>query len=81
MRAGGLKLLDTDIFIHAQGGAHKSSKACRALVSSLAPDSSGYTMDTELLLEVIHAYILRGEGAGGSGPLTGLCRCFHSRYQ
>ncbi|MCH7713015.1 MAG: type II toxin-antitoxin system VapC family toxin [Chloroflexi bacterium] len=58
-----MKLLDTNIFIYAQGGPHRYFGACRALVSRLGPDSSSFTIDTELLREVLHVYILRGERA------------------
>lgn len=61
--ADGLKLLDTNIFIYAQGGPHRYSEACRFLVARLVPDSGEYTIDTELLQEVLHVYILRGERA------------------
>ncbi len=37
------------------------AEPCRALVSELAVDSGGYTIDTELLQEILHVYILRGE--------------------
>lgn len=63
--ADGLKLLDTNIFIYAQGGPHRYADACRALVARLGPDSSGYIVDTELLQEVLHVYIVRGERARG----------------
>ena len=32
-------------------------------MANLVPDSSGYTIDTELLQEVLHVYIHRGERA------------------
>ena len=56
-----MKLLDTAIFIYAQGGPHRYYEPCRALVAQLATDSGDYTIDTELLQEVLHVYGLRGE--------------------
>ena len=56
-----MKLFDTAIFIYAQGGPHRYYEPCRALVAQFATDSSGYTIDTELLQEVLHVYGLRGE--------------------
>jgi len=56
-----LKLLDTNIFIYAQGRPHRYSEPCRALVAKLGRDSTDYTIDTELLQEVLHVYIIRGE--------------------
>ena len=61
--ADGLKLLDTNIFIYAQGGPHRYFGACRAIVARLVPGSSDYIIDTELLQEVLRVYILRGERA------------------
>lgn len=61
MLAGGLKLLDANIFIYAQGGQHRYYEACRAIVASMVQDSSEYTVDTELLQEILHVYINRGE--------------------
>ncbi len=56
-----MKLLDTAIFIYAQGGPHRYYGPCRAIVTQLATDSSDYAIDTELLQEVLHVYGLRGE--------------------
>ena len=56
-----MKLLDTAIFIYAQGGPHRYYEPCRAIVTQLATDSSDYTIDTELLQEVLHVYGFRGE--------------------
>ena len=58
-----LKLLDTNIFIYAQGGPNRLFGACRAIVASLGSDSSEYTIDTELLQEILRVYNLRGERA------------------
>ncbi len=56
-----MKLLDTAIFIYAQGSPHRYYEPCRAIVAQLATDSSDYTIDTELLQEVLHVYGHRGE--------------------
>ena len=56
-----MKLLDTAIFIYAQGDPHRYYEPCRAIVTQLATDSSDYTIDTELLQEVLHVYGHRGE--------------------
>ena len=61
--AHNLKLLDTSIFIYAQGGPHRYFGPCRALVTGLGPDSSGYTIDAELLQEILRVYITRGQPA------------------
>ena len=57
----GLKLLDTSIFIYAQGGPHRYYEPCRAIVARLVTDSSDYIIDTELLQEILHVYGFRGE--------------------
>ena len=56
-----MKLLDTAIFIYAQGGPHRYYEPCRTIVTQLATDSSDYTIDTEQLQEVLHVYGHRGE--------------------
>ena len=58
-----MKLLDTGIFLYAQGGPHRYFGPCRALVAGLGPDSSGYTIDAELLQEILRVYIISGERA------------------
>ena len=63
MSADALKLLDTNIFIYAQGGTHRYYEACRTIVAGLLPDSSGYVIDTEVLQEILHVYSARGERA------------------
>ena len=59
--AGDLKLLDTNIFIYAQGRPHRYSEACRTLVARMGPESGEFTIDIELLQEILHVYIHRGE--------------------
>ena len=56
-----MKLLDTNVFVYAQGRPHLYYEPCRALVDKLGDDSSGYTIDTELLREILHVYSVRGE--------------------
>ena len=57
----GLKLLDTSVFIYAQGRPHRYYEPCRDLVERLAEGSGEYTIDVELLQEILHVYTLRGE--------------------
>jgi predicted nucleic acid-binding protein len=56
-----LKLLDTSVFIYAQGKPHRYREPCRVLVERLAKGSGEYTIDVELLQEILHVYTLRGE--------------------
>ena len=56
-----MKLLDTSVFIYAQGRPHRYYEPCRALVGRLAEGSGEYTIDVELLQEILHVYTLRGE--------------------
>ena len=56
-----MKLLDTSIFVYAQGRAHVYYEPCRALVASLETGPSRFTIDAELLQEVLHVYTARGE--------------------
>ena len=39
-----MKLVDTSIFIYAQGRAHPLRESCRALVAGLAADQAGYSV-------------------------------------
>ncbi|MSQ22644.1 MAG: PIN domain-containing protein [Dehalococcoidia bacterium] len=63
MWGGALKLLDTNIFIYAQGQPHRFRDACQMLVASMEEDNSLYAIDTELLQEILHVYSARGERA------------------
>ncbi|MBI4310289.1 MAG: type II toxin-antitoxin system VapC family toxin [Chloroflexi bacterium] len=56
-----MKLLDTNIFVYAQGGPHPYREPCQTLVAALEEHSSEYNVDTELLQGVLHVYSLRGE--------------------
>ena len=56
-----MKLLDTSIFIYAQGGPHAYREPCLSLVSKLTNTSSDYVIDVELLQEILHVYGVRGE--------------------
>ncbi len=59
--AGDLKLIDTSVFIYAQGRPHPYRDSCLALVRKVADVPSDYTIDAELLQEVLHVYSVRGE--------------------
>ena len=56
-----LKLLDTNIFVYAQGQPHRYYEPCRSLVASLESESVEYAIDAELLQEILHVYSARGE--------------------
>ncbi|MBI4200885.1 MAG: type II toxin-antitoxin system VapC family toxin [Chloroflexi bacterium] len=56
-----MKLLDTNIFVYAQGQPHRFQESCRTLVAWLEGDPAGYAIDTELLQEILHVYSARGE--------------------
>lgn len=63
MWGGALKLLDTNIFIYAQGQPHRFRASCQTLVASLEGERASYAIDTELLQEILHVYSARGERA------------------
>ena len=60
-----MRLLDTNVFIYAHGKAHPYREPCRILVANLAAGPLAYTIDTELLQEVMHVYDARGDRAFG----------------
>ncbi len=56
-----MKLIDTSVFVYAQGRPHPYRESCLALVSKLTDLPSDYAIDVELLQEVLHVYSVRGE--------------------
>jgi predicted nucleic acid-binding protein len=56
-----LKLLDTNIVIYAFGGHHRYREPCRRLFREIAEGSAAYTIDVELLQEVLYVYLSRAQ--------------------
>ena len=58
-----MKLLDTNIVLYAAGRPHKYKDPCGRLMQEVVSGSTDYAINTELLQEVLHTYISRGERA------------------
>lgn len=56
-----MKLLDTNIVIYAFGGYHRYREPCRRLFREIAEGSTAYTIDVELLQELLHVYLSRAQ--------------------
>lgn len=53
-----MKLLDTNVFIYAQGGPHPYREPCRAVLAGADPEA--YGVDVETLQEILDVYTRRG---------------------
>ena len=60
-----MRLLDTNIFVYAHGRPHPYAEACRFLLSQMGQEHLEYTVDTELLQEIMHLYSARGQRSFG----------------
>ena len=58
-----MKLLDTNIVLYAAGRPHRYKGPCGRLMQEVVSGIASYTINTELLQEVLHTYISRGERA------------------
>ena len=56
-----MKLVDTSIFIYAEGHAHVLKGSCRALVAVIRSTPHSFNIDAELLQEVLHIHTMRGD--------------------
>lgn len=56
-----MKLLDTNVIVYAVGRPHRYKQPCARLLEDVADGSMGYTIDTELLQEILYLYSSRGE--------------------
>ena len=56
-----MKLLDTSVVLYALGKPHPYKAACQRIVEDIEEGSSAYTIDVELLQEVVYVYASRGE--------------------
>lgn len=56
-----MKLLDTNIIIYAVGKPHPHKEACQRLFQNISAGNADYTVDVELLQEVLYVYSSRGE--------------------
>lgn len=54
-----MKLLDTNVFVYAQGGSHPYREPCRAVLAAADPEA--YGVDVETLQEILDVYARRGQ--------------------
>lgn len=71
-----MKLLDTNIVIYAFGGHHRYREPCRRLFREIAEGSTAYTIDVELLQEVLHVYLARAQKGVASHVFDRLMKVF-----
>lgn len=71
-----MKLLDTNILIYAVGRPHVYKEPCARLVNRIGGGEIGYNIDAELLQEILHVYISRGERQRGLTMFDDLVRLF-----
>ncbi|MDA8064749.1 MAG: type II toxin-antitoxin system VapC family toxin [Thermaerobacter sp.] len=73
-----MRLIDTCVFIYAAGRNHPMQDACRRVYRSVLADPSGYTIDTEVLREILHLYRSRDELRRGTEMVWNLLQLFPS---
>jgi predicted nucleic acid-binding protein len=54
-------LIDTNVVIYAVGRSHYYRESCTNILEVVARGSQDYTIDTELLQEVLHVFNRRGQ--------------------
>lgn len=56
-----MKLIDTNIIIYAVGRPHPYREPSARILKEASADLDAYTIDTEVLEELLHVYTMRGE--------------------
>ena len=56
-----MKLIDTNIIIYAVGRPHPYKEPCAHLLRDASTDAGAYTIDAEVLQELLHVYTMRAE--------------------
>ena len=56
-----MKLIDTNIIIYAVGRPHSYRGPCARILREASVDVNGYTIDAEVLQELLHVYTMRAE--------------------
>jgi predicted nucleic acid-binding protein len=55
------RLIDTNVFVYAAGGQHPLRSASVRLLTLVAKHPEDFTVDLEVIQEVLHVYARRGE--------------------
>lgn len=56
-----MKLLDTNVFVYAQGGPHRYREPCRLVLGQVETRPAEYGVDVETLQELLDVYSRRGQ--------------------
>lgn len=56
-----MKLIDTNIIIYAVGRPHSYREPCARILREASADIDAYTIDVEVLQELLHVYTMRAE--------------------
>ena len=56
-----MKLIDTNIIIYAVGRPHPYKEPCARILRDASADADAYTIDAEVLQELLHVYTMRAE--------------------
>ena len=56
-----MKLIDANIIIYAVGRSHPYKEPCERLFGQIRQGITGYTIDAELIQEVLYVYSYRGD--------------------
>ncbi|MGH2674175.1 MAG: type II toxin-antitoxin system VapC family toxin [Actinomycetota bacterium] len=71
-----MKLLDTNIFVYAQGRPGPFAEPCRAVLRRSEGEPEAYGVDVESLQELLDLYARRGAPAFGVRVVTGALDLF-----
>ena len=61
-----MRLLDTNIFLYAMGKPHPYKEPCLRIVATLEESFHGYLTNAEVLQEILHVFLRRGESGHGA---------------
>lgn len=56
-----MKLIDTNVIIYAVGRPHPYKEPCARILREASTDADAYTIDAEVLQELLHVYTMRAE--------------------
>ena len=56
-----MKLIDTNIIIYAVGRPHSYQEPCARILREASSSVDAYTIDAEVLQELLHVYTMRAE--------------------
>lgn len=76
-----MKLLDTNIFVYAEGQSDPLREPCRAMLGIVRQDPGAYNVDVELLQEILHLYHARRQDQIGFRIFDALSLLFPNPIQ